>query len=102
VTPDAEPVVIGGLIGNTKSSSESKVPLLGDIPLLGQLFRSSSKSDQKNELLIFLTPHVVREPNQLTALSEHETSNAQIITNSINEQELNRYLDRVPVKPPGK
>jgi general secretion pathway protein D len=102
VTPNAEPVVIGGLIGNTKSSSESKVPLLGDIPVLGQLFRSNSKSDQKNELLIFLTPHIVREPGDLAAMSAHETSNSQIITNSVNEDELNRYLDRVPVKPMSK
>lgn len=102
VTPDAEPVVIGGLIGNTKSSSESKVPILGDIPVLGNLFRSRSKSNQKSELLIFLTPHIVREPDQLAAMSSHETSNSQIITNSINEKELNRFLDRIPMKKRGK
>ena len=98
VTPNAEPVVIGGLIGNTKSSSSSKIPLLGDIPILGRLFRSSSDSNQKNELLIFLTPHIVREPNDLTAVSEHETTNSAIVTNSVSEQELNRFLDRIPVR----
>ena len=44
VTPDAQPVVIGGLISDTKASGDSKVPILGDIPLLGQLFRASTKS----------------------------------------------------------
>ena len=98
VTPDAEPVVIGGLIGSDKASSDQKIPLLGDIPLLGKLFTYSSKSDAKTELLIFLTPHIVREPGQLAALSVEETRKSQIITNGINEQELNQFLDRLPTK----
>lgn len=98
VTPDGQPVVIGGLIGSDKSSNDSKIPLLGDIPLLGQLFRFTAKSSTKSELLIFLTPHIVRAPDQLAVLSGHETGQSQMITNSIPEQELDRYLDRLPVK----
>jgi general secretion pathway protein D len=98
VTPDGEPVVIGGLISNQKSSNDSKIPLLGDIPLLGQLFRFSQKSNQKGELLIFLTPHVVRMPSQLAEMSGHEAGQSQLITNSVPEQELNRFLDSLPVK----
>jgi len=98
VTPDGQPVVIGGLIGSDKSSNDSKIPLLGDIPLLGQLFRFSAKSSIKSELLIFLTPHIVHAPEQLTTMSAHETTQSQLITNSVSEQELDRYLDRLPVK----
>ena len=98
VTPDGQPVVIGGLIANDKSSNDSKIPLLGDIPLLGQLFRFSAKSNQKSELLIFLTPHIVQMPSQLAALTAKETGQSQLITNSISEQELDRFLERVPVK----
>jgi general secretion pathway protein D len=98
VTPDGEPVVIGGLISNDKSSSESKVPLLGDIPVLGNLFKFSNHSNQKNELLIFLTPHIVQAPSQLADMSVHETAQTPLITNSIPEQDLDRFLDRVPVK----
>jgi general secretion pathway protein D len=98
VTPDGQPVVIGGLISNDKSSSESKIPLLGDIPLLGNLFKFSNKANQKNELLIFLTPHIVQMPSQLAALTAHETGQAPLLTNSIPEQELDRFLDRLPVK----
>ena len=98
VTPDGQPVVIGGLIGSDKSSNDSKIPLLGDIPLLGQLFRFSAKSSIKSELLIFLTPHIVHAPEQLTTMSAHETRQSQLITNSVSEQELDRYLDRLPVK----
>jgi len=98
VTPDGQPVVIGGLIGSDKSSNDSKVPLLGDIPLLGQLFRFSAKSSTKSELLIFLTPHIIRAPDQLAAMAVHETRQSQLITNSVPEMELDRYLDRLPVK----
>jgi general secretion pathway protein D len=98
VTPDGQPVVIGGLIANEKSVNDSQIPLLGDIPLLGQLFKFSAKSNQKSELLIFLTPHIVQMPSQLAALSARETGQSQLITNSISEQELDRFLERVPVK----
>jgi general secretion pathway protein D len=98
VTPDGQPVVIGGLISNEKSSNDSKIPILGDIPLLGQLFRFSAKSNQKTELLMFITPHIVQMPSQLAALTAKETGQSQLITNSISEQELDRFLERVPVK----
>jgi len=98
VTPDGQPVVIGGLISNQKSSNESKIPLLGDIPVLGQLFKFTAKSNQKGELLIFLTPHIVNLPSQLAPLATHEIDQSQLITNAVSEQELNRYLDRLPVK----
>ena len=98
ITPDGQPVVIGGLIGNNKASNESKIPILGDIPLLGQLFKFSAKSNTKNELLIFLTPHIVRAPDDLVALASHETKQSQLITNSVPEAELNHYLDALPVK----
>lgn len=98
VTPDAQPVVIGGLISNTKSSGDSKVPILGDIPLLGQLFRSSTKAAGKTELLIFLTPHIVDSPAQLSGYASTELHQASTLTNSITELELDRFLERVPVK----
>lgn len=98
VTPDAQPVVIGGLISSTKSSADSKVPILGDIPILGNLFKFSSKSVGKTELLIFLTPHIVQSPSQLIPLSEREKVQATSITNSVSEQELDQYLERIPMK----
>jgi type II secretory pathway component GspD/PulD (secretin) len=74
------------------------VPILGDIPVLGQLFKFTAKADQKNELMIFLTPHIVQMPSQLAALTARESSQAPMITNSISEQELDRFLERIPVK----
>jgi general secretion pathway protein D len=56
---DGEVVALGGLIRDSQSLSTSKVPLLGDIPLLGALFRSTTKINNKTELMIFMIPHVV-------------------------------------------
>lgn len=98
VTPDSQTVVIGGLISNSQSSTDKKVPILGDIPLLGNLFKSKAKSDSKTELLIFLTPHIIQAPTQLAALTVPETRQTPLITNSVSEKELDRFLERVPAK----
>ena len=54
-------LVLGGLIQETVSEGESKVPLLGDIPLLGALFRSTSSSKSKQNLMVFLRPSILRD-----------------------------------------
>jgi general secretion pathway protein D len=59
---DNHTIVIGGLIDDSRNNNETKVPGLGDIPLLGWLFKTQSKADQKTNLYIFLTPRVVRSP----------------------------------------
>jgi type IV pilus assembly protein PilQ len=56
-----ETVVLGGVFQEEKSNAAAKVPFLGDIPLIGSLFRSSSRNNNKRELLIFVTPRVLQE-----------------------------------------
>jgi len=63
-------IVIGGLIQDEVKDNVSKIPLLGDIPLVGALFRHTTKETSKIELLIFLTPTVAPEPNALLAISD--------------------------------
>lgn len=58
---NGETVVLGGIYEQTRSDNVSKVPLLGDLPLLGVLFRHTQKVDQKVELLIFVTPKILKE-----------------------------------------
>jgi type II secretory pathway component GspD/PulD (secretin) len=65
VTPDGHPVIIGGMMQNNKTSTESKIPLLGDIPLIGNLFKRQARNNSKTELLIFLTPHIVQAPSSI-------------------------------------
>ena len=67
-------VILGGLMRDTVSRTATKVPLLGDIPLVGALFRSSTSRKQKAELLVFLTPRIVRGPIEAQTLSEGERS----------------------------
>jgi general secretion pathway protein D len=69
---DGETVVLGGIINDTFSKTVSKVPLLGDLPVIGYLFRSSNKTVTKTELLVFMTPHVVRAPEDARKL-RHDT-----------------------------
>ncbi len=57
---DGEPMVIGGLIGAEEAKSVSKIPFLGDLPILGALFRNHRKSKTESELLIFITAHVLK------------------------------------------
>lgn len=55
---DGETIILGGLISENETKMNSKVPLLGDLPFIGKLFRTSSKSKVKTELMIYITPHV--------------------------------------------
>ncbi len=58
---DGQTVVLGGILETTHRTDETKVPYLGDIPVLGHLFKTNTKTNNKDELLIFVTPKIVRE-----------------------------------------
>jgi len=62
-------VVLGGMMQDTTSVSEQQVPLLGDIPLLGNLFKFKSVSRQKTNLLIFLTPHIIKQAQDIARVT---------------------------------
>jgi len=93
---DGETIVLGGIIRNTVTSSVRKVPILGDVPLLGQLFRSTDKSKSKTELLVFLTPRVVRDSDDARMLRQNQTN--QLSTNS--QKDLNSALPGKGGTPP--
>jgi len=58
---DGQTVVLGGILTTTQREDDKKVPYLGDIPILGHLFKSTDHRDDKDELMIFITPKIVRE-----------------------------------------
>ncbi len=66
---DNQTIVLGGLIQENVSLSQNKVPLLGDIPWLGQLFRYESRSSEKTNLMVFLRPRILRDSQATAALS---------------------------------
>jgi len=80
---DGQTIVIGGLMQDQKTQTIRKVPVLGDIPLLGALFRRTIEGTTKTELLIFLTPHVAQKPGALKAMSEDELSGSQVVPEAV-------------------
>lgn len=99
VTPDSKTVVIGGLISTTTTDSDSKVPILGDIPLVGMAFKRKIKSDIKQELLIFMTPHVVKRPTDLVQLSGEEQGKLEMAPKTFDKKDINKYLGNGEQKP---
>jgi type IV pilus assembly protein PilQ len=62
---DGQTVVLGGILETERRDAERKVPLLGDVPVLGRLFKQTTNTDNKDELLIFVTPRILREGSSL-------------------------------------
>jgi type IV pilus assembly protein PilQ len=61
---DGKTIVLGGLFQEETQHNTSQVPLLGDIPILGQLFRSTNDSSKRTELIVLITPHIIGDPEQ--------------------------------------
>ena len=98
VVPNGQTVVIGGLMENTVTESENKIPVLGDIPLLGNLFKRKQKENVKRELMIFLTPTIVQAPAQLAGMTFDEKMNQKNAIKAFPQEELDRFLESLPVK----
>ncbi len=69
---DGQTIILGGLITKDRLQSERKVPYLGDVPVLGRLFRFDSLTEERRELLIILTPHVIRGQEDIDRLNTEE------------------------------
>jgi len=72
IVRDNQTIVIGGLIDDVTTSSETKVPVLGDIPILGWLFRDTSDSKEMTNLYIFLTPRVIKSPAEAESVLQEK------------------------------
>jgi general secretion pathway protein D len=77
IVKDGNTVIIGGLIGETRQVTQSGVPILQDLPLLGGLFRTRGDSRQRTELAIFITPHVVMNDQQADSLLRRQRDKFQ-------------------------
>lgn len=87
---DGETVVIGGLIKSKHEHGLKKVPFFGDIPFLGAAFRFKSKDDTDRELIIFITPSIIKDfPYTLGNISEREQEKPK----AVREKEINTVLD---------
>jgi general secretion pathway protein D len=72
VAKNEQTLVLGGIMQDRDIDQVSKVPLLGDIPILGQLFRQTSKKHTKVNLLVFLTPHIIRDASDFKRVVERK------------------------------
>ncbi len=74
---DGHTLLVGGLIRTTNSQGKYKVPFLGDLPFLGAAFRYKEKGKEERELLIFLTPHIIKDDNETVLSRDSEERSAR-------------------------
>jgi general secretion pathway protein D len=79
IAQDQQTLVVGGLVRDNVTLSEKKIPLLGDIPWLGWLFKSQSRQTEKLNLLVFLTPHLVRDDADMIELNARKAKDVNTL-----------------------
>jgi general secretion pathway protein D len=92
IVDDGGTIVLGGLIDDAVQESVSKVPLLGDIPILGNLFKSTSTSVSKRNLMVFIRPTIIRDGVTMNEISHKKYQ-------YIRAQQLKRQADGIPLMP---
>ena len=88
IARDGQTVVIGGLMEDRVTKTHKKVPLLGDIPFLGMLFKSIEEKTSKTELLIFLTPTVAKTDQELNEISKAKKAENKLIPQVFDQKEM--------------
>jgi len=88
VVRDRQTVVIGGLMEERENEQINKVPILGDIPVLGWLFKNKSVQKEKTNLLVFLTPHIVKEAEHLAKITDSKKTDFARAEGRYSEGEL--------------
>lgn len=99
VVRQGQTIVLSGLIGKSSNSSVSKVPLLGDIPLLGWLFRYQSESERKTNLIVFITPRIVSNPREAQDLYIAKLKEFERIQFDKDDRVMPMVMPLVPVGP---
>ena len=97
-------MVIGGLLRDQDQECHTKLPFLGDLPLVGAAFRSTNEQKNERELIIFLTPHIIDDPDQSALKADSSsisaqaaldmqdaTDRAQEVNNSLNSYDMKKY-----------
>lgn len=72
VVRDQQPIVIGGLITDRESTGVAKIPILGDLPLIGMLFRKTTKQKEKKNLLLVVVPHIIKDPSDIRRIHDQK------------------------------
>jgi general secretion pathway protein D len=90
---NGQTIVIGGLMEDRKTITISKVPILGDLPLVGPAFSRTETTKSKTELLIFLTPHVAAQPEALKPMSQDEMRGTTLTPNAVEPGTFQQHME---------
>ena len=93
VIKDGNTIVIGGLVGEDITTEEWKVPCLGNIPLLGWLFKYQSETRNNTNLFIFITPHIVENPAEATAIYQEKKEHIDKVEEGVIKSLRRKYRD---------
>ncbi len=96
IVENDQTVVLGGIISNNDNRQVQKIPILGDIPLIGQLFRNTVHQKSRTELVVFLTPHIVSDRTDADYVREYERSRLRVDPLKLLDAPLARPLDIKP------
>ena len=92
IVKDNQTVVIGGLIDESSARNDTKVPVLGDVPLLGWLFRKRTETNERANLYIFLTPRVIKSPAEAQKILQDKKEQMS----TIEEGGIKMYEENAP------
>ncbi len=97
VVADKDTIVLGGLVRDNVGEQIAKVPILGDIPLLGWLFKSKQTQSNKTNLLVFITPHIIRQYESVRAILDKKLKERDEFLESTTggEDPLRKYRDNM-------
>jgi general secretion pathway protein D len=93
IIEDGNTLVIGGIIGDDVQDGQYKVPLLGDIPGLGWLFKSESQTVRRVNLYIFITPRIIRNPSEAIAITKEKRDHAKYHHETGWSEDNNQYKE---------
>ena len=74
IVPNKTPIIIGGLVSRDNEKTSNKIPWLGDIPYIGNLFGGSSSSNDKKEVIVVITPHIIRDSTSIGIQTPKDTA----------------------------
>lgn len=79
---DSQTMIIGGIIEDNKTETINKIPILGSIPFIGKLFQRQETKSEKTELMVFITPHIVRTPEEGEKLTQEQQAELHSMNNT--------------------
>ena len=95
VVRDQQSIVIGGLMSDRVTYSESKIPILGDIPILGYLFKYTERGKQKTNLLVLLTPYIIEDQLDIDRIVERKVRERSEFLRSFATLDTAKYLPQI-------